>query len=306
MKHFKSIEKYCEAIGIKKPKYSHFDIRTFEENMPTVVHSIKPFRHEFYAIAIKTEGEGIAISGHHTQFPKQSTIFFNSPFQILSWDILPNWEGFYIIFTKDFIAQSAHLKDILTFFPFLKIDKAVPFEIGLEEVEKISSIYKEIYFHYHSNEKDKFIFIESYVLLLLNYIKRFFQKNVSQNDISDEIRKADIKLLSRFQTQLEASFSPNATQEFSSIVHSTSYYAEKLNVHPNHLNFITKSITGNTAKKHIQNYILQIAKSRLLHTEKSVKEIAYSLYFESPNNFSFFFKKHTSTTPNTFRKQHIL
>ncbi len=81
---FKRIVDYCEAINISPPKHPHFDIRKFEDNMPTVIGEMKPFRHEFYAIAIKAEGDGIVVSGHHAQFPQGATVFFNSPFQILS------------------------------------------------------------------------------------------------------------------------------------------------------------------------------------------------------------------------------
>ena len=98
MHHFKTISSYCQAINIPEPKHPHFDIRSFEENMPIVVHVMEPFRHEFYAIAIKSQGKGVAYTGHHKKFPKGSTIFFNSPFQILSWDIVPDWEGYYIMY----------------------------------------------------------------------------------------------------------------------------------------------------------------------------------------------------------------
>ena len=112
MQHFKTISEYCNAIQIVAPKQSYFDIRSFEENMPSVVAQMSPFKHEFYAIAIKVEGSGKAISGHHTNFPEGATIFFNTPFQILSWDILPDWEGYYIMFSKEFFIQSKHLQKI--------------------------------------------------------------------------------------------------------------------------------------------------------------------------------------------------
>ncbi len=274
--------------------------------MPTVVKAMPPFRHEFYAIAVKVEGGGKAISGHHTDFPEGSTIFFNSPFQIISWDIVPDWEGFYIIFSQDFIAKSNFLQDILKHFPFLKIEKDMPFEIAREDVNTILSIYESIQQEYHSDHPDKFQLIESYVLLLLNFIKRYFHKSVSPKDASEEIRKTDLKLLSRFQTLIETSFYKDVAVEDYSFLHSTSYYAHKLSIHPNHLNAVVKQITGQTAKQHIQNHILNLAKSRLIQTQDSVKEIAYSLYFDSPNNFSSFFKKMTSKTPNNYRKEAIL
>ena len=80
MKNFKTIKDYCQAIHISAPRYEQFDIRRFEENMPTVVHQMPPFRHAFYAIAIKIGGEGKAIASHYTDFPDGSVIFFNSPF----------------------------------------------------------------------------------------------------------------------------------------------------------------------------------------------------------------------------------
>jgi AraC-like DNA-binding protein len=42
-----------------------------------------------------------------------------------------------------------------------------------------------------------------------------------------------------------------------------------------------------------------------LHTDWGVGEIAYSLGFEYPTYFNNFFKKHTGTTPLTFRRAHV-
>ncbi len=303
MKHFKSIENYCSAIEIAPPRHSHFDIRSFKENMPTVVKAMPPFRHEFYAIALKTGGSGKAISGHHVEFPEGTTIFFNSPFQITSWDIAPNWEGFYIMFSQDFISNSNFLQDILQHFPFLKIEKDMPFEVNQTDVKRISSIYTSIKQEYESNRPDKFQVIEAYVLLLLNFVKRYFHKNMASDEATVEIRKTDLKLLSRFQTLIETGFNEMEEEMHEANLHSPSFYAQKLHIHPNHLNAVTKQITGLTAKRHIQNHIVNLAKSRLVQTQDSVKEIAYALHFDSPNNFSSFFKKITSKTPNTYRRE---
>ena len=104
MKLFKTISEYCEGINITTPKHPHFDIRSFEENMNSVREQMPAFRHEFYAIAIKAAGDGKVISGQFTDFPEGSTVFFNTPFQVLSWDIVPNWQGYYLMFSQDFIA----------------------------------------------------------------------------------------------------------------------------------------------------------------------------------------------------------
>ncbi|WP_412984612.1 helix-turn-helix domain-containing protein [Pontimicrobium sp. IMCC45349] len=300
MQHFKTIADYCKAINITSPKQPFFDIRSFEENMPTVVSEMKPFKHEFYAIAIKVEGSGKAITGHHNNFPEGATVFFNTPFQIISWDILPDWEGYYLMFSKEFVTHSKHLQKLLDEFPFLKIDKSIPFEVKPEEVSKLLQIYKSIHEEQQSLRQDSLTIIESQVLVLLNFIKRFFNAQISKEDALKAFRKADVNLLSRFQTLIETSFYTNNLTNRKA--HSPSFYAELLAVHPNHLNAIVKQITGHTAKKHIQNHLLRLAKSRLLQTEMSIKEIAYSLHFDAPNNFNSFFKKQTGQTPNLFRK----
>lgn len=306
MKHFKTISEYCRGINISEPRHPHFDIRSFEENMPTVIKAMPTFRHEFYAIAIKADGDGKAITSHHTDFPNGATIFFNSPFQLISWDIIPNWKGYYIMFSQDFIAQSSYFQNILRDFPFLKVDKAIPFEIDQADLQNILNIYESIRKEYHGSENDKFQLIEAQVLLLLSYVKRYFTEQVSTKEAETELRAADLKLLTRYQTLIRTSFYPSTTLETFAAPHSTSYYAEKLNVHPNHLNAVVKSISGITALNHIHNHLLQLAKSYLAQTELSVKEIAYTIYFDSPNNFSAFFKKNTGITPLTYRKQAIL
>ena len=306
MKHFKTISDYCKAINIPPPRYPHFDIRSFEENMPTVVREMPPFRHEFYAIAIKAEGEGKAISGYHTDFPEGTTVFFNSPFQILSWDIIPNWQGYYIMFSQDFIAQSKHFNQLLEVFPFLKIDKSIPFEVSEEDVSTLLNIYNIIKREYHSEQSDKFSFIESYVLILLHHIKRYFIRQVPAMDAEQQIRTADLKLLTRFQALVRTSFYPDTQTEPSSKLHSPAWYAQKLLIHPNYLNAVVKNSTGQTASAHIHNHLIQLAKAYLAQSDLSIKEIAYTLYFDAPNNFNTFFKKHSGITPLAYRKKALL
>ena len=300
MNHFKTIADYCRAINISQPKQPYFDIRSFEGNMSTVVAKMKPFKHEFYAIAIKVEGSGKAITGHHTDFPEGATVFFNTPFQIISWDILPDWEGYYLMFSKEFITQSKHLRKLLTEFPFLKIDKSIPFEVQPEEVSKLLLIYESIYEEQQNLKKDSSAIIESQILVLLNYVNRYFNSQVNKDEAIEQFRKADVNLLSRFQALIETSFYGNALSNKK--IHSPSFYAEQLAVHPNHLNATVKQITGHTAKNHIQNHILRLSISLLLQTEMSIKEIAYTLHFDAPNNFNSFFKKLTGQTPNSYRK----
>lgn len=299
LKNFKTIQEYSEATGIPVAKYDNFVVRSFQDNMPTVVHKMPAFRHAFYAIALKMNGDGKALSSHYSDFPDGSVVFFNSPFQILSWDIAPNWEGYYVLMTRDFIAQNHIFKDFLDTFPFLKIDKAIPFEVNEQETKELLNIYQKINEEYDSNKADKFDLISSYILLLLNYVKRYFNKETSKENAERIIRTADLKLVSRYQELIEMHF--RESSEWDNL-HSPSFYADILNIHPNYLNALVKNNLGITALQYIHKHILHLAKSYLTQTKLSIKEIAYQLQFDSPNNFNNFFKKHTLNTPGKYRK----
>jgi AraC-like DNA-binding protein len=301
---FNKIPEYCKGIGIYEPNHSDFDIRRFEINMETVKTSMPAFQHRFFAIALKLEGSGIAKLGHKIEQLNGAYFFFNSPYQILSWEIDRDWKGFYIMFTEQFLHSSSLFRYFLTDFPFLRLDKTMPIPIENENDRFLFiDIFERIFKEYYSQNPDKFDIIKSYVNTILLYIKRFFtHQTISSNSPS---RNADIQLLSRFQHLIETSFYENSEMTEIENPHSVSFYADKLNVHPNHLNSIIKSITGNTASQMIQQHIINLAKSYILQTDLNIKEIAYKLKFEEQSHFNSFFRKYSKSTPSDFRKNNL-
>jgi AraC-like DNA-binding protein len=262
--------------------------------MKTVNPKQSAFRHEFYCIALRHEGSNREVMGRFLG----ANLFFNSPYQIVTWDILPDWKGFYIIFDREFIGMNPAWQNFIIDYPFFRLDKTIAFDLPEKSAEFANDLFENIFDEYHSDNEDKFQFIQSYTQLLLLITKRhFLQINIDEED-SKENRTADVLLISRFQSLLEVAFTHEYAE--SEIRHPT-FYAEKLNVHPNHLNAVVKRITGNTATHLIQNQILIYAKSLLLQTDLSIKEIAYRLQFSEPTHFNAFFKKFTHQTPQQFR-----
>jgi AraC family transcriptional activator of pobA len=89
------------------------------------------------------------------------------------------------------------------------------------------------------------------------------------------------------------------------VLKSASDYAARMAVHVNHLNAMVKEVTGKPTTAHINERLVTEAQLLLSHTDWGVGEIAYSLGFEYPTYFNNFFKKHTGTTPLTFRRAQI-
>lgn len=231
--------------------------------------------------------------------PLQAQIFFNSPYQIITWDILPDWQGYYIIFDKDFVASNPAWQNFIIDYPFFRMDKYIPFDLPEKDRLFADSLFAHIFEEYHSENSDKFLFIQSYTQLLLNLTKRYFIKLDLDKESSQENRTTDILLVARFQSLVETMFS---NEESDAEVRQPSYYANKLNVHPNHLNAVVKRISGKTASQIIQQHLINSAKSLLRQTPLSIKEIAYRMHFTEPTHFNAFFRKNSGITPQQFRE----
>ena len=112
------------------------------------------------------------------------------------------------------------------------------------------------------------------------------------------------RITSLFMNLLEVQF-PITAQLREPVLKSASDYAERMAVHVNHLNAMIKEVTGKATTTHINDRLVTEAQLLLAHTDWPVGEIAYSLGFEYPTYFNNFFKKHTGTTPLTFRRAHV-
>jgi AraC family transcriptional activator of pobA len=78
-------------------------------------------------------------------------------------------------------------------------------------------------------------------------------------------------------------------------------YAQMLNMHPNHLNFLLKKHNGLSAKQTINNRIIAESKYLLSNSPFIIKDIANRLGFDDSNNFSTFFHKCTGNSPVAYR-----
>lgn len=183
-------------------------------------------------------------------------------------------------------------------FPFFQLDKSIPFDLPEADENVADKLFEKIFKEYHSENHDKFQFIQSYTQLLLFLTKRHFLQSGTPNNALKTNRNADILLVSRFQTVIETVM---ADKNATAAIRQPAFYASRLNVHPNHLNAVVKRISGKTASQIIQNHLTSIAKSLLKQTTLSVKEIAFQTHFPEPTHFNAFFKKNTGLTPQQYR-----
>ena len=165
----------------------------------------------------------------------------------------------------------------------------IPTDKQFETIE----IFSNQIFNLFNNEVNmKFLSIGAFLKLLLIECNNICAINPIESDIDN----SGDNLIRTFKKEVENNYKKE---------HSTTFYANKLFITPDHLNRTFKSKTGKTTKEYIQTRIITEAKRLLYFTDLSAKEIGFELGYNEPANFSAFFKKQTQVSPSNFKKNEI-
>ncbi|WP_185960480.1 helix-turn-helix domain-containing protein [Pedobacter westerhofensis] len=148
---------------------------------------------------------------------------------------------------------------------------------------------------------------------LLVLLKRMQQLNEDEKN-ADVIKLylttllAEMKQSSNFRLRINFPAHERLTMEFKKLINyhitkdkSVSFYAEKLNVTPNHLNKSVKTTLSRSASELIDEMLILEAKILMQKNNLSISEIAFKIGFEDLSYFGRFFKKHTAHTPTEYR-----
>lgn len=84
--------------------------------------------------------------------------------------------------------------------------------------------------------------------------------------------------------------------------HFIGFYSKEIEISPNHLGHIVKTISGATCAELINRNLIMHAKVFLKYSDKPVWEISNELGFQNPSSFSKFFKREVGIAPLAYRK----
>jgi AraC-like DNA-binding protein len=253
---------------------------------------------DFYNISLKRGINAKLKYGQQDYDFDNGVMFFISPNQIFGIEPLANSTtkrtGWMLLIHPDFLWNTS-LAKILKEYEFFNYSVNEALFLSDKEEITLNGIIKNIEQEYHSNI-DKFSqnIIISQIETLLNYSERFYQRQFITRKISNN------KLLRQLEDNLDDYFS---TGDLSGKgLPSVNYIAEKLNVTPNYLSSVLKTLTGQSTQQHIHDKLIGIAKEKLSTTTLSISEIAYELGFEHSPSFSKLFKSKTNFSPLEFRQ----
>jgi AraC family transcriptional activator of pobA len=129
--------------------------------------------------------------------------------------------------------------------------------------------------------------------LFLNYCVRFYDR---QFITRTEVNRGGLE---KFETLLRDYFHSDKPQTIG--LPTVTWCAEQLHLSPNYFGDMIKKESGKTALEYIQLKVIELAKEKVLDSERSISEIAYELGFKYPQHFTRTFKNITGHTPNEYR-----
>jgi AraC-like DNA-binding protein len=250
----------------------------------------------FYAVYLKDVMCGDIKYGRNTYDYQDRTLVFVAPGQVINVNIHKDYkpQGFALVFHPDLLHGTPlgkHIHD----YSFFSYQSREALHLSEKERKIVLDCFEKIKYELEQGtDKHSKILIAANIELFLNYCVRFYDRQfITRNDANNDV-------LVKFEESLDKYFQSDKPQTIG--LPAVSYCAEQLNLSPNYFGDLVKKETGKSAIEYIQLKLMNMAKEKILNSNKPVNEIAYELGFKYPQHFTRAFKKNTGYTPNDYRK----
>lgn len=159
-------------------------------------------------------------------------------------------------------------------------------KLSAELSDELCKVY-DLMLEEYQKENSNIIIIQSFLKAFLLNIIRMKEQEFTTQDINQ-------KRIYKFMLLLEDNYLT---------ARDTGFYANEIGISAKRLNQILKERLQKTVLQLIHDRVILEAKRNIIHSENTLKEIAFLLNFREYPYFSRFFKQHTSQTPEEFKKQ---
>lgn len=293
----KSISEYHKILGIGGPQHPLVSVVDLQKVKPYQGKEKVSVIFDFYIVSLKRTESGTVkyVYGQQQYDFDEGILFFIAPNQVFSFEPDEDFSssGFVLLLHPDFLWGTPFATKIKEFdFFSYSVNEALFVSENEEATLKgfIQNIEKE-----YKSTIDKFSqgIIISQIEAFLTYSDRFYQRQFLTRKISNH------QILERLEQLLENYFVKKLQLEIG--LPKVQYVADKLNISPNYLSGVLRTVTGQNTKQHIQDKIIELAKLKLSTTDMTISEIAYDLGFEYSQSFSKLFRTKTKLSPLEFR-----
>ncbi|MDO4159038.1 MAG: helix-turn-helix domain-containing protein [Prevotellaceae bacterium] len=289
-----TVQKYCDLFGIEAMHPLISVVNCYEQ---------KPIRHSkrlynIYAVLLKDTECGSMSYGRSLYDYEKGTVLFAAPGQVMGAaddGKLHQPAGYALVFHPELLRGT----------PLARISKDYSyFSYNANEALHLSENERKTFTECMEKIREELLYpIDKYSRsLIIDTLKLFLDHTIRFYDrqfITRENMNSD--LLARFETLLEDYL--NSDLPMTKGLPTVQYCADKLCLSPNYFSDLVRKETGESALKHIQSRILDVAKERVFNTDMSLTEISDALGFPYPQHFSRWFKKMIGCTPSEYRSK---
>jgi AraC-like DNA-binding protein len=295
--HIKSIREYNQLLGINGLKNPLMSILAYQNLPPIPIGDTVKLTFGFYIISIKIDYDCKIRYGQTGYDFDEGVMGFIAPNQLhtIDSDFKAPQNGWSLMIHPDFFSGFPIATKIRQY-GFFEYHTNEALILSEDEEKSIIDLFQSIQSEYNrpidSFSQDVLIAQIEYLLALCNrfYTRQFITRKKPNSD-----------LLSKFDSLIFQYFNNKLIDKEPPTVKS---FAQKINVSPNYLSDMLRSISGKNAQQHIHDKLIEKAKELLSSTNLSVSEISYQLGFEYSQSFSKLFKSKTNISPLAFRQSY--
>jgi AraC-like DNA-binding protein len=288
-----SISELHRLLHLPKPAHPLVSIIQLDQLDASAQTASGQVLYPFYQVCMKKNYAGGLRYGQNRYDFDEGILSFIGPGQLLSAETAAS-EGWVLLIHPDFL-QGYPLAKTIRQYGFFAYELTEALFVSDKEEQVIDGLLANIEAEYHANmDRHSQDIIITQLDLLLHYANRFYSRQFLSR------KPANTDLLTRLETVLSAYF--NDEQGLANGLPTVEYVAGQLNVSAHYLSDMLRSLTGQSAQQHIQQRLIEQAKTMLSTTTLSVGDIAYQLGFTYPQSFNKLFKSKTSLSPIQFRQ----
>ena len=292
----KSIADLHRFIGFESPRHPLISLIDYSKVKLIQALSEYSIVNELYLVSIKNIGPKDVRYGRSNYDFQEGCLIFMAPNQVFSiseTDLNATFSGIGLYFHSDLLLGTSLSKTISNY-SFFEYHTNEALHLSDTEKQIVSLVFSNIDAEI-SDRIDKHtqeVLVHN-IELLLKYSNRFYERqHISRKTLN-------VDTVSKFEFLLKEYFTKN--KQLDNGLVEVKYFAEKMNLSSKYLSDILKRETGKGVQEHINLHLIEIAKTELLTTNKSIAEIAFELGFEYPQYFSRLFKQKEGLTPTEFR-----
>ena len=294
----KSISEAHRFLELPKPNHPLVSVIALNERIINFDYGDTKFLFDFHQVNLKRGFSGSLIYGRNSYDFEDGTLTFIKAGQVIQMEKLPEIvkesSGWTLLFHPDLIRKS-ELGETIDDYTFFDYDLNEALHLSEKEINSLNVLVEKIREEYNQNiDKHSQELIIANIEMLLKYSKRFYDRQFyTRTNLNKDI-------LAAFNKTLKAYYS--SERPIQNGILTVKECAQQLNLSVNYLGDLLKTETGRSTKEHINDYVVEKAKTKLLGSNESISEIAYRLGFEYPQGLNKLFKAKVGISPSQYRK----